>query len=87
MKNNTAKVLSLQELAKMQNELEEQAGKLVDEVSKRAAAEKVPPEEIWIHMRVYRKKLQSSDDPEPKVATPLKGIVADVMERLKNRRP
>lgn len=85
MKNNTTKVLSLQEMARMQKELEEKAGKLMVEVSKRAAAEKVPPEEIWIHLRLYRQKLYSTDNPKPKVVMPLSDIVDGVIEDIRKR--
>lgn len=85
MKRDGTGILSLEELAKMQNELEEQAGKLQAEVSRRAAAENVPPEEVWIRMRAYRKKLKSTDDREPVAATPLKGLVDKVMENIKRR--
>lgn len=85
MKRDGREVLSLQELAKMQNNLEEQAGKLMAEVSKRAAAENVPPEEIWIYVRAYRRKLKSTDDRKLVAATPLKGLVGEVMENIRKR--
>lgn len=79
------KVLSLQELAKIQNELEEKAGKLVAEVSKRAAIENVPPEEVWIQVRTYRQKLYSTDDPEPRTPTHIKDIIPGVIENIRKR--
>lgn len=87
MKNDITKVLSLEELAKMQKELEKKAGKLMAEVAKRATAENVPPEEIWIYLRLYREKLYSTDDPEPKVPTPLNDIVDGVIEDIRKRGP
>ena len=77
-------VLSLQELAQIQRNVEEQIDKLGIEILKRATAENIPPKEICEYLPLYREKLRSTDSKRA-VPTLLKDIVDDVIEDIRKR--
>lgn len=85
MTGESMHILSIEDLAKLQKEIEDLTAKLHVEIARRAELHKVPETEVWKAVHFYRSKISSTDDEKPTNPAPLKGAVADVMEKIKAR--